>query len=571
MLARMLSEMFAARYPEHPVFTEPLGETEVARLVSGLFGGANQGSASVQELARLFAAPLGLVSLRGEVYALEAGDQILNQAWVRDVLALTDKADGEVVPLEEIHQKLRGEPYGLLGETQHLILAALVAQRRIELVTESGDRIGRRTLDLKLRWDEIAGIARAATLVHSAEELTEWARRLTYQPDLSSIAEPSARESVRAALAEWLEAWRAKHLLENFDALSDAGLTTRTWKLAAGVRKSFGAAADAVEAALADIISLEEGLQRVADAFGDAPEQFARNTEQLAQLTNFCAGLSARERVREYLAMAEPTTVDEIESARRELLAMIEETLSLFERESNRRFDILWREFHARYSEHYATMHAETVGANSNRRALDSLTRGAEWREFETLAELSIINRRHWEQAVEVLALARTSFCDLNVRQLLTERAACVCTFRLSRAGSIASLPQELEELLEHGRRAYHHTLSLMSTPLAIALDAIARKEEDADIAGRARSLSGAFARGTEHTHFTRADVQLIEQALQRMATPPPVRVQLPAGDYGLLTRDELRARLNQWLDDLPDHPALVEVVGESDGDGAQG
>jgi hypothetical protein len=571
MLGRMLSEMFAARYPEHPVFTEPLGETEVARLVSGLFGGANQGSASVQELARLFASPLGLVSLRGEVYALEAGDRILNHAWVRDVLALTDKADGEVVPLAEIHHKLREEPYGLLGEAQHLILAALVAQRRVELVTESGDRIGRRTLDLKLRWDEIAGIARAATLLHGAEELTEWARRLTYQPDLSSIAEPSARESVRAALAEWLEAWRSKHLLEHFDALSDAGLTTRTWKLAASVRKSFGAAADAVEAALADIISLEEGLQRVADAFGDSPEQFARNTEQLAQLSNFIAGLSARERAREYLAMAEPTTVDEIESSRRELLAMLEEMQSLFERESNRRFDILWREFHARYGEHYATMHAETVGANSNRRALDTLTRSAEWREFESLSELSIINRRHWEQAVEVLAAARTSFCDLNVRQLLTERAACVCSFRLSRAGSLASLPQELQELLEHGRQAYHHTLSLMSTPLAIALDAIARREEDTELAARARSLSGAFARGTEHTHFTRADVQLIEQALQRMATPPPVRVQLPLGEYGLLTRDELRARLNQWLDDLPDHPALVEVVGESDGDGAQG
>ncbi|MBV9959776.1 MAG: hypothetical protein JO360_15230 [Acidobacteria bacterium] len=570
-LGRMFSEMFAARYPEHPVFTEPLGETEVTRLVSGLFGGANQGSASVQELARLFAAPLGLVSQRGEVYALEAGDQILNRAWVRDVLALTDKADGEVVPLEEIHHKLRGEPYGLLGEAQRLILAALVAQRRIELVTDSGDRIGRRTLDLKLRWDEIAGIARAATLLHGAEELTEWARRLTYQPDLSSIAEPAARESVRAALAEWLEAWREKRLLENFDALSDAGLTTRTWKLAAGVRKSFGAAADAVEAALADIISLEEGLQRVADAFGDAPEQFARNTEQLAQLTNFIAGLSAREHVREYLAMAEPTTVDEIESARRELLTLIEETQSLFERESNRRFDILWREFHARYSEHYATMHAEVVGANSNRRALDTLTRGAEWREFEALAELSIINRQHWEQAVEVLTEARRSFCDLNVRQLLTERAACVCAFRLARAGSVAGLPQELQQLLEHGRHAYHHTLSLMSTPLAIALDAIARKEEDADVAARARTLSGAFARGTEHTYFTRADVQLIEQALQRMATPPPVRVELPVGEYGLLTRDELRARLNQWLDDLPDHPALVEVVGESDGDGAQG
>jgi hypothetical protein len=565
MLGRLLAPMFAGRFPQHPVFTEPLGETEVARLVSGLFGGANQGSASVQELARLFASPLGLVSLRGEVYALEAGDQVLKQGWVRDVLALTDEADGEVVPLEEIYDKLRSEPYGLMSEAQHLILAALVAQRRIELVTESGDRIGRRTLDLKLRWDEITGIARAATLLHGAEELTEWARLLTHQPELSSIADPAAREGVRASLAEWLEAWRSTYLLENFDSLPDTGLTTRTWKLAASVRKSFGAAADAVEAALADIISLEEGLQRVADAFGDSSEQFERNTEQLTQLSNFIAGLASRERVRQYLAMAEPTTVDEIESARRELSAMLEDMQSLFDRESNRRFDILWREFHARYGEHYATMHAETVGANSNRRAIDELTRGLEWREFEALSNLSIINRTHWEQAAALLSEARQASCDLNVRQLLTERPACVCAFRLSRAGSLTALPQELTEMLEHGRHAYRRTLSLLSTPLAIALDAIARKGEETELASRARHLSGAFARGTEHERFTRADVQLIEQALQRMATPPPVRVRVPVDEYGLLTRDELRARLNQWLDELPDQPALVEVVSESD------
>jgi len=34
-----------------------------------------------------------------------------------------------------------------------------------------------------------------------------------------------------------------------------------------------------------------------------------------------------------------------------------------------------------------------------------------------------------------------------------------------------------------------------------------------------------------------------------------------------LLTRDELRARLNQWLDDLPNEPAVVEVVDRKDGD----
>lgn len=567
MLARMLSEMFGMRYPLHPVFTEPLGETEVARLVSGLFGGANQGSASVQELARLFAAPLGLVSQRGEVYALEAGDQVLKQPWVRDVLAMTDEADGGVVPLERVYAKLRDMPYGLLDEAQHLILAALVAQRRIELVTAAGDRIGRRTLDLKLRWDEIAGIARAATLLHGAEELTEWARLLTHQANLNSIAHPTAREAVRASLTEWLDAWRGARLLENFDALPDAGLMTRTWKLAASVRKSFGAAADAVEAALADIISLEEGLQRVADAFGDSPEQFARSTVQLTQLSNFINGLHVREKARAYLAMSEPTTVDEIESARRELLAMIEDVQSLFERESNKRFDILWREFHARYSEHYIARHAETVGADANRKAIESLTRGAEWREFEALSELSIVNRQHWEQAAELVHHAGRSYCDLNVRQLLNDRPACVCSFRLARAAALASLPQDLAETLEHGRHAYRHTLEMLSTPLAIALDAIARKEEDTETAARARHLSGAFARGTEQAHFSHVDVGLIEQALQRMATPPPVRVRVPADEYGLLTRDELRARLNQWLDDLPDQPVLVEVVGESDGE----
>jgi hypothetical protein len=42
----------------------------------------------------------------------------------------------------------------------------------------------------------------------------------------------------------------------------------------------------------------------------------------------------------------------------------------------------------------------------------------------------------------------------------------------------------------------------------------------------------------------------------------------LPISDYGLLTRDELRARLNQWLDDLPNEPALVEVVERDGNDG---
>ena len=46
-----------------------------------------------------------------------------------------------------------------MREAQHLVLTALVANRQIEFVTTKGDRINRRSLDLKIIWDDIEGIA----------------------------------------------------------------------------------------------------------------------------------------------------------------------------------------------------------------------------------------------------------------------------------------------------------------------------------------------------------------------------------------------------------------------------
>lgn len=564
-LAEMFGPVFAERYPLHPEFAETLGEAEGARLINGLFGGANQQEAGVQELARLFAEPLGLASLRGGSYSLEAGDQALKTPWVREVLAMTDAASGEVVPLDAVAQKLKDAPYGLERESQYLILAALVAQRRIELVTLTGDRISRRTLDLKLRWDEIAGVARAATLQHSAEELTAWARLLTGQEQLASIAEPEAREVVRAALSEWLEQWRPGRLLEKYDALPDEGLTTRVWGVAQSVRKSFGAAADSIEELLADTISLEEGLQRVADAFGDSPEQFARHHEQLGKLINFVQGLARRVQARAYLSLAEPTAVNEIESARRELLKVAEDVHSLFEQESNQRFELLWREFQQRYSEHYASVHDETMDSGLRLEAIKALTRRDDFREFEALSQLAVVNKSYWEETARLFERSRNAHCALPVRQLLTTQPCCGCSFRLAGAAAFRRLPQALEEAVERGLAAHRSTLSFWSKPLAQALDALAAAE--AADGERVRALAAALARGEAPAPLSPFEVQLIERALQQTAVPP-LRVNVPATGYGLVTRDELSARLKQWLDDLPSYPALIDVSGETDGHG---
>lgn len=565
-LAEMFEPVFAARYPQHPEFAETLGVTEGARLVNGLFGGANPQEASVQELARIFAEPLGLASLRGGVYALEAGDQALKKPWVREVLALTDAAGGEVVPLDVIARKLKGEPYGLEREAQYLILAALVAQRRIELVTSTGDRISRRTLDLKLRWDDIAGVARAATLLHSAEELTAWARLLTEQPQLTSIAEPEAREAVRNALATWLEAWRASKILEKYDALPDEGLTTRVWALSQAVRKSFGAAAESIEESLDDTISLEESLQRIADAFGDAPEQFKRSQEQLGKLTLFIDGLAQRVQAHFFLSLAEPTGQNEIESARRELLAMSDDTHNLFDQELNRRFDLLWREFHQRYREHYDGAHDEAMNSSVRQDAVAALVRRDDFREFEALSQLAIVNKSHWEEAAQLLQRSRAAACVLPVRQLLLTQPVCGCSFRLAHAAALKRLPQALEEVIERGLAAHRGTLSFWSQPLAQALEALAA-EESVETAARIRALAAALADGAAPAPLSPFEVQLIERAVQQAAVPP-LRVAIPATGYGLMTRDELSARLNQWLDELPGYPALVDVNSERDNHG---
>lgn len=564
VLARMLHPLFGARYPQHPVFTETLTETEVARLVGGFFGAASQSEAGIQELARQFCAPLGLAAQRSDAYVLEAGDAVLKQPWIRDVLQMTDEADGAVVPLESVYSRLKDEPYGLQREAQHLILAALVAQRRIELVTATGDRIGRRTLDLKLRWDELSGVARAAALMHSAEELTNWARRLTNATELASIADPLAREAVRAALRSWLEAWRARRVLEKFDALPDEGLTTRAWNLSSSVRKTFGVAADAIEAALDNTISLEEGLQRVADAFADSPDNFQRSTEQLAALSSFTNGLEGRVRAHDYLLLAEPTGRNEIESARRELLRIAEDVHNLFDHDSNLRFDLLWREFQARYAEHYARVHDETVGAAVDRRPVDELLRSPAWREFEALSELSILNTHYSDEGQRLVEAARNLRCSLPVRKLLSERPSCDCMFRLGRAASLKRLPQELQETVEVGLGAARRTLQLMSQSLAGALEHLARSAETEEARERAHSLSESFAAGRLPENFSQWDARLIEEALEVGAASTPVRVARPPLEaYGLTTREDLRARLNQWLDELPDQPAMVEVTNE--------
>jgi hypothetical protein len=107
--------------------------------------------------------------------------------------------------------------------------------------------------------------------------------------------------------------------------------------------------------------------------------------------------------------------------------------------------------------------------------------------------------------------------------------------------------------------QGYMQTISTWGSSLAQALIAIGEKHGDDETRSKALRLATALKEGSEE--YSPGDIELIEEALNSGGVPP-LRVELPADLGGLLTREELRARLKQWVDGLPDQPALVDFRG---------
>ncbi len=564
LLGALLDAPLAARYPQHPQFDAPLHEADAARLCECLFGTVPEAHAQ-QQIAQ-FALPLGLAALRDDGYTLECGTAALAQPWCQALLTRVAAAGKGLVSLADVQHVLGRAPFGLSRAAQQLVVAALVAQRRIELVTLAGARLGRGAIAGAIDWLDVRGIACATVARADAAELTTWARRLTGHDALASIATNEGHTGVLAALAAWLEAWHAQALVQNCEQLPDAGLTLRAWRLLKTLRRTFSVAAEAVAAALADAIPLEEGLQRVADAFAGSPEQFAQCAAERAALAAYVAGVAKREGVRAYLAGAELTGIEEIECVRRELLLSADNAHGLFDEANCARFTRLWQEFHTRYTEYYGDLHARVMGAGDERQALAAVLCDDAWREFEALAQLPFVNRQPWREAATLVARLRHAHCKLDAYTLLAAQPVCACSFRLTRADDLLAAATRLTVVIADARAAARRTLAHFHQHLAQTLNLLAREKSSATGA-RAERLAIVFKQGQSPDLLTRADVRLITRAFELVPPPEPLRVAPPDLNHGHLSRAELHTRLNGWLADLPHSAAFVEVAVKMTGD----
>ena len=512
----MLDPMFETRYPEHPVFSERLGMTEVAALVADFYISSRRNLPDVQNLARNYALPMGLVVEAEDGLLEPRSDEALKSLpAAAEILAKVESTrNGDTLSLKDVYEHLRKEPRGLGREAQHLLLTALVAQRQIDFVTSEGDRINQRSLDLKIIWDDIVGIAKPAGPAFSAQKLARWAALVSGDPRIKSLDDKTAQATLRSALKTWHSDWVKARLLRRFDELPDDQLNARIWSLASRCSKSLGSAADTIRSAVDGSITLEECLNRIADTFSDSEEQFQRAQSEAVVLDNFIKGTPLRAEVLSYLSGCEITNVDEIEEMREQLYHLSDVSYSNPSDASNRELGFLWNKFRRDFSEHFAARHDAVMRSHSLQASYNEIMRSDDWWEFQNLSHVAIFDP---EIAGEVVGIRR-SFneldCGFPVRDALQKRPFCKCSFGLSLEKDLERLPERLTTAIRNALRAYRDLLLSERNKVVPLLEKVKSSSDITEIAGTATYLIETIRKGDELPRFSLTQIQVLQQAL---------------------------------------------------------
>ncbi len=559
VFSNMLEPLFESLYPEHPYFAETLEMDDVSQIVSDFFSGARQSLTESQKLAETFALPLGLVAERNNSLVLETEENLINLPLARKILATVKENPETSVSLKTIYNDLKQPPFGLSREAAHLILTALVAQRRIEFVTSRGDRINRRSLDLKIIWKDIEGIAKPSSVLYGDKRLTEWARIITGTQNLQSIDQPADRQTVKNALENWLTDWQSERILEQFNDLPDEILNTKIWRMATHTEKTFGAVAATVAAIMNESVSLEEGLHRVADAFSDSEKEFVARRGDLIVLGDFIKGVGKREKIRNYLAICETTEDSNLEFTREKLVLVIEESYLKPNSRLNEEMENLWQIFHSQFADYFAMKHDLVMKSHLMREKFDEFRRSDEWWEFENLSRLTIFQKTYWKEAQKVYRQLKELDCRFDVRTMLKTQPFCGCSFKLVRTRNWEKLPSTLEETVARGRANYRGVLWKLKDTLVSLLEHFILEMQDEDFTQTARRLIEIFQSNSQIPLLVNADLVVLQKVFDELPTAPLLQITLPS-DESFLSREELRMQLNDWLEDLPNEPVLLKI-----------
>lgn len=557
LLSVMLEPQLATSYPDHPKFSATLGLDEVGTLVTDLYSGNRQNLPEVQKLAATFAEPLGLVKLQGDVYVAESEEQLLKLPFVTEIMKVVPSGSS-TVNLNTIYAQLRKEPFGLVREAQQLILAALVAQRQIEFVTSKGDRISRRSLDLKIIWDDIVAVARPAETSYSSKKLIRWASLLTGDETIKSIDRAEDRAVLNGLFTNWFDNWKEADVLNRFNEIPDEVLNTRIWRIASRLTKTYGAVAESVAAFLSESISLDESLNRIADAFSDSDAEFKQCSAELIVLEDFIKGVGTREKVRSYLSLCEPTNDSDLEGLR-DSLAKIAETSYFYPSEKhNREMGYAWDKFRKSFTEYFAGHHDVVMRSKYLHEKFDEIKRSDKWWEFENLSTIELFEPTHWIIAKKMIRQLRQLDCKADVRKMLQEQPFCICSFSLTKLDYWERLPQSLMSVIDQGLNAYRQKLREVSGELRKKLEIFSAGALEIEVKEAASNILSVMNSDNVRS-FGGLEVKILQEILGRPDKNSIGRIStFDIADVSNV--DELDSEFSSWVEEQSDEEMLLNI-----------
>lgn len=454
----MLESFFEGRFPSHPYFPQMIRMQEVSTLVSDFLSGARPMLDEVQWLASTYAVPLGIVEKQGDVLVPVNAERLAELPLVDMALRSIDQASGSE-DLYSVFKTLNAAPYGLVREAAYLLLAAMAGARLIEFVTSSGDRINRRSLDLKIIWDDVVAVARPAVANYQNARLVWWASKLSENKTIRSLEKNEDRTAILAGLQEWHGSWEKRNISKRFEEISDDSYNARIWRLATISLQAFGVTAEAINSVVLHGTSLEACLERIADVFSDSEAEFERRKLDLITVDDFLAGADVRSKAMAYISLCEYTGDESIDAQRMELHRMIEQNFADSKSITSDDLTIMWDRFRRNYSAYYVDKHDMTTASRDDREKLNEIMATDIWREFDAISQLPGFDVSYNMTARQIILEIQRKECVFKVAEMLEISPFCGCPFQLSDIESEGRLPNALWETINEGANSFRNFL----------------------------------------------------------------------------------------------------------------
>jgi hypothetical protein len=548
LFSTMLEPLFEARYPQHPYFLRRLGVGEVASLVSDLYSGSRQRHPEVQQLAQTFGLPLGVVKLNDGIYIPETEERLAALPPVEAILKLFGSS--RTPALADVYKELKKPPYGYVREAQQLILSAMVSQRMIEFVTSKGDRINSRSLDLKIIWDDIVGIAPAHEGTAPSKHLNQWAK-VFVKGEFKSFADKASSDALESGLRAWLDEWDKEAVLERFDRIPAEAINTFIWKRATRASNSLGSMASSIRSFLGNKIGLEDCVSRISEVFLNDVENFARWEKDLEPVSAFVDGYARSAEAEYYVSVAEYTRNADAENARDSLDLVLREFQLSPNDERLRNIGYQWAKFHRLYSETFVSAHDAVMRSHQLHSRVNDVLRGDDWWEFQNLVSALGAGNAETSMVFRLVEMARDLNCKADTAELLKSQPHCECGFSLSRAKEWESIDTDLDAALANALNSLKARLADDRSELISEITSRIETETEPEVNAAAVALIAALGNGSFPVRFPQEQLALLRESIKA------VRMRR---EQDTLSADDAIEAVEDWFSDAPNVSETVSV-----------